>query len=192
MLLLFRWSSYNKNSPCLSKCLMMCMQSAMSHLSCYIVIIYKIMGWEHLSMPSWLICSLPAATHSSILAWTVPWTEKPGGLQSIGSERVGHDWSDLAHMYLIKETLEETLTDYFLGLQITADGDCSHEIKSRLLLGRKDVINLAIILKSRDIILLTMVCVVKSMVVPVVRYGCESWTIKKAECQRIDPLELWC
>ena len=77
-----------------------------------------------------------------------------------------------------------------MGSNITADGDCSHEIKSRLLLGRKDVINLNIILKSRDIILLTMVCVVKSMVVPVVRYECES--LKKAERQRIDPLELWC
>ena len=74
----------------------------------------------------------------------------------------------------------------FLGSKITADGDCSHEIKRRLLLGRKAVTNLDSILKSRDITLLTKVCIVKAMVFPVVMYGCESWTIKKAERQRID------
>ena len=81
---------------------------------------------------------------------------------------------------------------YFLGSKITADGDCSHEIKGCLLLGRKVLTNLDSILKSRDITLPTKVCLVKAMVFPVVMYGCESWTIKKPECQRIDAFELWC
>ena len=80
----------------------------------------------------------------------------------------------------------------FLGSKITADGDCSHEIKILLLLGRKIMINLDSILKSRDITLPTKVRLVKAMDFPVVMYGCESWTIKKAECQRIDDFELWC
>ena len=80
----------------------------------------------------------------------------------------------------------------FLGSKITADGDCSHEIRRCLLLGRKAVTNLDSILKDRDITLLTKVCLVKTMVFPVVMYGCESWTMKKAECQRIDAFELWC
>ena len=79
----------------------------------------------------------------------------------------------------------------FLGCKITADGDCSHEIKRRLLLGRKTMTNLDSILKSRNITLPTKVRIVKAMVSPVVMYGCESWTIKKAECQRIDAFELW-
>ena len=78
------------------------------------------------------------------------------------------------------------------GSKITADGDCSHEIKRRLLLGRKVITNLDIIFKSRDITLLTKVHLVKAMVFPVVMYGCESWTIKKAEHQRIDAFELRC
>ena len=81
---------------------------------------------------------------------------------------------------------------YFLGSKITADGDCSHEIKRHLLLGRKAMTNLDSILKSRDIILPPKVCLVKAMVFPVVMYGCESWTVKKAERQRIDAFELWC
>ena len=80
----------------------------------------------------------------------------------------------------------------FLGSKITADGDCSHEIKRCLLLGRKVMTNLDSILKSRDITLPTKVCLVKAMVFPVVMYGCESWTIKKAECRIIDGFELWC
>ena len=76
--------------------------------------------------------------------------------------------------------------------KITADGDCSHEIKTLLLLRRKSITNLDSILKTRDITLPTKVCPVKAMVFPVVMYGCESWTIKKAECQRIDAFELWC
>ena len=87
----------------------------------------------------------------------------------------------------------ETVADFiFGGSKITADGDCSHEIKRRLLLGRKVMINLDSIFKSRDITLPTKVHLVKAMVFPVVMYGCESWTIKKGECQRIDPFELWC
>ena len=87
----------------------------------------------------------------------------------------------------------ETVTDFiFLGSKIIADGDCSHEIKRRLLLGRKVMTNLDSILKSRDITLSTKVHLVNAMVFPVVMCGCESWTIKKAECQRIDAFELWC
>ena len=85
------------------------------------------------------------------------------------------------------------MSDFILGgSQITADGDCSHEIKRRLLPGRKVMINLDSILKSRDITLPTKVHLVKAMVFPVVMYGCESWTVKKAVCQRIDVFELWC
>ena len=85
------------------------------------------------------------------------------------------------------------MTDFtFLGSKITADGDCSHEIKRRLLLGRKVMTNLDSILKSRNITLPTKVHLVKAVVFPVDMYGCESWTIKKAECRRIDAFELWC
>ena len=89
------------------------------------------------------------------------------------------------------ETVETVADFIFLGSKITADGDCSHEIKRRLLLGRKVMTNLDSILKSRDITLSTKVCLVKAMVFPVVMYGCESWTIKKPE-RRIDAFELWC
>ena len=87
----------------------------------------------------------------------------------------------------------ETVSDFiFLGSKITVDGDCSHEIKRRLLLGKKVMSNLDSIFKSRDITLPTKVHLVKAMVFPVVMYGCECWTVKKAECQRIDAFELWC
>ena len=87
----------------------------------------------------------------------------------------------------------ETVSDFiFWRSKISADGDCSHEIKRCLLLGRKVMTNLDSILRSRDIILPTKVCLVKAMVSPVVMYGCESWTKKKAEHQRIDAFELWC
>ena len=87
----------------------------------------------------------------------------------------------------------ETVSDFiFLGSKITADGDCSHEIKRRLLLGRKVMTNLDSILKSRDITLPTKVRLVKAMVFPVVMYACESWTVKKVECRKIDAFELWC
>ena len=90
------------------------------------------------------------------------------------------------------ETVETVADLIFLGSKITADGDCSHEIKRRLLLGRKVMNNLDSILKSRDITLPTKVPLVKAMVFPVVMYGYESRTVKKAECQRIDAFELWC
>ena len=90
------------------------------------------------------------------------------------------------------ETVETVADFIFLGSKITADGDCSHEIKRRLLLGRKVMTNLDSIFKSRDITLPIKVCLVKAMVFPVVMYGCESWTIKKAERQRTDAFELWC
>ena len=87
----------------------------------------------------------------------------------------------------------KTVTEFiFWGSKITADGDCSHEIKRPLLLGRKAITNLDSVLKSRDISLPTKVHLIKAMVFPVVMYGCESWTIKKAECRRIDAFELWC
>ena len=90
------------------------------------------------------------------------------------------------------ETVETVADFIFLGSKITSDGDCTHEIKRCLLLGRKVMTNLDSILKSRDITLPTKVHLVKAMVFPVVMYGCESWTIKKAEHQRIDAFELWC
>ena len=90
------------------------------------------------------------------------------------------------------ETVETVADFVFLGFKITADGDCSHEIKRRLPLGRKVMSNLDSIFKSREITLPTKVCLVKAMVFPVVMYGCESWTVKKAECQQIDAFEVWC
>ena len=87
----------------------------------------------------------------------------------------------------------ETVADFtFLDSKITADGDCSHEIKRRLLLGRKVMTNLDSVFKSRDITLSTKVCLVKATVFTVVMYGCESWTVEKAECQRIEAFEVWC
>ena len=86
----------------------------------------------------------------------------------------------------------ETVSDYFGGSKITADGNCSHEIKTRLLLGKKVMTNLHSILKSRDITLPTKVCLVKAMVSPVVMYGSDSWTVKKAEHRKIDAFERWC
>ena len=96
-------------------------------------------------------------------------------------------------LWQIDRKTVETVADFILGgSKITADGDCSHEIKTHLLLGRKVMTNLDSILKSRDITLSTKVRLVKAMVFPVVMYVCESWTIKKAECRRIDTFELWC
>ena len=95
-------------------------------------------------------------------------------------------------MQIDGETVETVADFIFLGSKITADGDCSHEIKRRLLLGRKVMTILDSISKTRDITLSTKVCLVKAMVFPVVRYGCENWTIKKAEHRRIDTFELWC
>ena len=101
-------------------------------------------------------------------------------------------YSPITSWQIDGETMS-TVSDFiFLGSKITADGDCSHEIKRRLLLGRKTMTNLDSIFKSRDITLPTKVRLVKAMVFPVVMYGCESWTVKKAECRRLDAFELWC
>ena len=89
------------------------------------------------------------------------------------------------------ENVEAMTDSLFLGSKITADGDCSHEIRRRLLLGRKALTNLDSMLKNRDIILPTNVCLFKAMIFPLVTYSCESWTVKKAECQSIDAFELW-
>ena len=127
------------------------------------------------------------------------WTGKAGMLQSLGLQRVGHgwvtklNWTQLPSLVLFMNPCGLKLTSsIFLGSKITADGDCSHEIKKCLLLGRKVMTNLDSILKSRDITLSTKVHLVKALVFPVVMYGCQSWTIKKAECWRIDAFELWC
>ena len=93
---------------------------------------------------------------------------------------------------IVGETMETVRDFIFFGSKITADGECSHEIKRRLLLGRKTMTNLESILQSRDITLPTKVCLVNALVFPLVMYGCESWTIKKAEHQRTDAFELWC
>ena len=101
--------------------------------------------------------------------------------------------SDPITSWQIEQETVEVVTDFlFLGSEITADGDSSHEIRRRLLLGRKVMTNLDSMLKSRDITLPTKVCIVKAMVFPAVTYGCESWTVKKAERQRTDAFELWC
>ena len=100
-------------------------------------------------------------------------------------------FSPITPLQINGETMEKVTDFIYLGSEITADGDCSHEIKRLLFLGRKAMINLDSILKSRDITLPTQVCLVKGMVFPEVIYGCESWTIKKAEHQRIDAFELW-
>ena len=101
--------------------------------------------------------------------------------------------SDLITSWEIDGETVETVSNFILGgSKITADGDCSHGIKRRLLLGRKVMTNLDSILKSRDITLPTKVRLVKAMVFPVVMYGCETWTVKKAECRRIDAFKLWC
>ena len=118
-------------------------------------------------------------------------SEKVGLILTIQKSKVMAS-SPITSWQIDGETME-TVTDFiFLGSEITADGDCSHEIKRCLLLGEKAMANLDSILKSRDITLLTKVHIVKAVVFPIVVYGCESWTIKKAECQKIDAFELWC
>ena len=114
-------------------------------------------------------------------------SEKVGLKLNIQKTKIMMASSPITSWQIDRETVE-TVADYFSGSKITADGDCSHEIKRCLLLGR----NLDSILKSRDIILPTKVHLVKAVVFPVVMYGCESWTIKKAECRRIDAFEPWC
>ena len=116
----------------------------------------------------------------------------------VESEKVGlklniQKMKIMASKWQIDEETVETVSDFILGgSKITADGNCSREIKRCFLLGRKAMINLDTILKSRDVTLPTKVCLVKAVVFPVVIYGCESWSVKKAECQRINAFELWC
>ena len=114
-------------------------------------------------------------------------------IQSKVSQKEKDKYHVLITSWQIDGKTVETVSDFILGgSKITADSDCSHEIKRRLLLGRKAMTNLDSIFKSRDITLPTKVHLVKATVFPVVMYGCESWTVKKAECQRIDAFELWC
>ena len=134
------------------------------------------------------------------------WTGRPGMLWFMGLQRVGHswvtelNWTELKIMasgpitsWEIEGETVETVSDFILlGSKITVDGDCSHEIKRHLLLGRKVMTNLDSILKSRDITLPAKVSLVKAMVFTMVMYGCESWTVKKAEHQKIDAFEVWC
>ena len=118
-------------------------------------------------------------------------SEKPGLKRNIQKTKIMAS-SPITSWQIDGETMK-TVTDFiFLGSQITADGDCSHEIKRHLLLGRKIMTNLDSLLKSRDITLLTNIHLVRAMVFSVVVYGCERWTIKKAECRRIGAFELWC
>ena len=117
-------------------------------------------------------------------------SEKAG--LKLNIQKTDHGFSPITSWQTDGETME-TVTDFIsVGSKITADGGCSHEIKRCLLFGRKAVTNLDSILKGRDITLLTKVHIVKAVVFPIVVYGCESWTIKKAECQKIDAFELWC
>ena len=141
---------------------------------------------------------------SRVRLLATPWTTGYQAPPSMGFSRQKY-WSGLSlpspkimasspiTSWQIDGETVETVADFILGSsKITADGDCSHEIKRHILLGRKVMNNLDNILKSRDITLPTNICLVKAMVFPVVMYGCEGWTIKKAKCRRIDAFELWC
>ena len=118
-------------------------------------------------------------------------SEKPGFKLNIQKTKI-MAFGPITSWQIDGETVETVRGFIFLGSRITADGNCSHEIKRHLLLGKKVMTNLDSIFKSRDITLSTKVHLVKVMVSPVVMYGCECWTIKKVECQRIDAFELWC
>ena len=126
----------------------------------------------------------------SLLMKVKEWSEKAGLKLNIQKTKIMVS-GPITSWQIDGETVE-TVADFIFGGKITADGDCSHEIKRCLLLGRKAMTNLDSIVKSRDITLPTKVRLVKAMVSLVVVYGCESWTIKKAECRRIDAFELWC
>ena len=148
------------------------------------------------------------APHSSTLAWKIPWTEEPGGLQSMGSLRVRHDWATSLSLFPFTHWRRKwqptpvflpgesqgrgSLVGCHLWVRTELDTTEATQQQQQQLLGRKAMTNLDSILKSRDITLPTKVCLVKAMVFPIVMYGCESWTIKKAELWRIDAFELWC
>ena len=133
---------------------------------------------------AWLIASL-SYTNAFARQGCDPWRGQIP-IQNLKTKVLSESDNHTFLKYLLKRYLT------FLGSKITADGDCSYEIKRCLLLGRKVMTNLDSILKSRDVTLPLKVCILKSMVFPVVMYGCESWSIKKAGCQRIDVFELWC
>ena len=167
-------------------------------------------AWRNLRREDLGEYGLPAIS-TNFLHVSFPWTYSPPTLQQIAAIKI--EVLELPQLETYQNMpggqarycmvqgqhmqwfccLVETVSDFILGVsKITADGDCSHEIKTRLLLGRKVMTNLDSIFKSRDITLPTKVCLVKAMVFPVVTYGCKSWTVKKAECRRIDAFELWC
>ena len=112
--------------------------------------------------------------------------------RNIDNLRYADDTTLMAESEELKNLLMKQWLTIFLGSKVMADGDCSHEIKRRLLLGRKVMTNLDSILKSREITLPTKAHLIKAMIFPLVMYGCESWTLKKAECRKIDAFELWC
>ena len=165
----------------------------------------EVPGWLKHKLKSRLLGEISITSDMQI---TPPLWQKVKELKSLlmkvkeGSEKVGLKLNiqktkimasgPITSWQIDGETVE-TVSDFiFFGSKITADGDCSHEIKRRLLLGRKVMTNLDRMLKSRDITLPTKVHLVKAMVYPVVRYGCENWTVNKAECRKIDSFELWC
>ena len=151
--------------------------------------------WHEVQRHSWLRAQghfffFLVALNLCCSAWV--WASQCAGLK-LNSQRTKMMASGPITSWQIDGETMETVTDFiFLGSKITAGGDCSHEIKRCLLLGRKAMINLDSILKSRDNTLSTKVCLFKAIVFPVVMYGCDSWTIKKAECRRIDAFELSC
>ena len=144
-------------------------------LTCSLITLHSSLKWKRYSPTNWTTCH----EAGNLL-----------GSRGVTLERVvkvGHDWATSLSLFHF-----HALVLYFLGFQITAVGDCSYEVKRHLLLGRKALTNLDRILKSRDITFLTKICLDKAMIFVRVMYGCESWTIKNAECQRIDTFELWC
>ena len=158
------------------------------------------MGIRHQPTAQLKIClwvySLSSITGSISMDWE-PLDESEreewkSWLKSQHSKNYDHSPSSITSWQMDGEKVEMGKKFYFLGTKITVDSDCSHEIKRRLLLGRKAIKNLDSVLKGRDITLPIKICIVKAMAFPVVMYGYESWTIKKAECWRIDAFELWC
>ena len=157
---------------------------------------WETLGWKKYKLESRLPGEISI---TSDMQMTPPWTKEPLDESEEESEKVGLKLSIQKTKIMASGSITpwqidgETVADFiFLGSKITADSDCSHEIKRCLLLERKVMTNLDSIFKSRDITLPTNVHLVKAMVFPVVMYGCESWTVKKAECRRIDAFELWC